>query len=213
MDKFTKQFIDFTINTDILKFGNFKTKAGRNSPYFFNLGSVNEGKSLNELGRFYSNYIIKNNLTFDMIFGPSYKGIPIVNATSIALAQENFENTKFAFNRKEIKNHGEGGQIIGHPLKGNVLILDDVISAGTSIRESIEIILSHGGVPSGVIVSIDRQEKGTGNISAIHEIQNNYGIKAHALINLDDIILYLSESSQYSMYINDIRKYRDEFGV
>lgn len=213
MDKFTKQFIDFTINTDILKFGNFKTKAGRNSPYFFNLGSVNEGKSLNELGRFYSNYIIKNSLNFDMIFGPSYKGIPIVNATSIALAQENFENTKFAFNRKEIKNHGEGGQIIGHPLKGNVLILDDVISAGTSIRESIEIILSHGGVPSGVIVSIDRQEKGTGNISAIQEIQNNYGIKAHALINLDDIILYLSENSQYSIYINDIRKYRDEFGV
>src|SRR5210317_581625 len=212
MKNSTKKFIKFAIEQDILKFGEFKTKAGRLSPYFFNLGLINDGQSLKKIGEFFAEFIHNNNLSFDLLYGPAYKGISLVSSTSIAFTQFN-KNIPFAFNRKEIKDHGEGGQIIGHPIEGNVLILDDVISAGTSIRESIEIIKSQGGNPQGVVVAIDRQEKGQGELSATEEIRSLYNLNVHSLICLGDIIEYIKTDDRYSQYLSSIENYRAKYGI
>jgi len=210
MNTLSEQFINFTISNQILKFGEFKTKAGRTSPYFFNMGLINNGKDLKELGEFYRDLIKKNNITFDLLFGPAYKGISIVSATAIA-----FEDAKinFAFNRKEVKDHGEGGQIVGHPIQGDVVIIDDVISAGTAIRESINVIKAHGGNPKAIIVAIDRQEKGQGHESAIQEVKNDFNIDVFPLINLDDVIDFIKKNAELNQYLEKIENYRSVYGA
>jgi orotate phosphoribosyltransferase len=210
MNTLSEQFINFTISNQILKFGEFKTKAGRISPYFFNMGLINNGKDLKELGKFYLELINKNNITFDLLFGPAYKGISIVSATAIAFGDANI---KFAFNRKEVKNHGEGGQIIGHPIQGDVVIIDDVISAGTAIRESINIIKAHRGNPKAIIVAIDRQEKGQGHESAIQEVKNDFNIDVFPIINLDDVVDFIKKNEELNQYLEKIEDYRSVYGA
>lgn len=210
MNTLSEQFINFTISNQILKFGEFKTKAGRISPYFFNMGLINNGKDLKELGKFYQEHINKNNITFDLLFGPAYKGISIVSATAIAFGDANI---KFAFNRKELKDHGEGGQIIGHPIQGDVVIIDDVISAGTAVRESINIIKAHGGNPKSIIVAIDRQEKGQGHESAIQEVKNDFNIDVFPIINLDDVVDFIKKNEELNQYLKKIEDYRSVYGA
>ena len=210
MNTLSEQFINFTISNQILKFGEFKTKAGRISPYFFNMGLINNGKDLKGLGEFYRDLIKKNNITFDLLFGPAYKGISIVSATAIAFGDANIN---FAFNRKEVKDHGEGGQIIGHPIQGDVVIIDDVISAGTAIRESINIIKAHGGNPKAIIVAIDRQEKGQSSESAIQEVKNDFNIDVFSLINLDDVINFIKKNKELNQYLEKIENYRSVYGA
>lgn len=210
MNVLSEKFINFTISNQILKFGEFKTKAGRISPYFFNMGLVNKGRELKELGEFYRELIKKNNVKFDLLFGPAYKGISIVSSTAIAFGDN---NVNFAFNRKEIKDHGEGGQIIGHPIQGDVVIIDDVISAGTAIRESIDIIKSQGGNPKAILVAIDRQEKGHGNESAIQEVKREFNIDIFSIINLDDVIDFIKNNKEFSQFIEKIENYRKIYGA
>lgn len=210
MNVLSEKFINFTISNQILKFGEFKTKAGRISPYFFNMGLVNKGRELKELGGFYRELIRKNNVKFDLLFGPAYKGISIVSSTAIAFGDN---NVNFAFNRKEIKDHGEGGQIIGHPIQGDVVIVDDVISAGTAIRESIDIIKSQGGNPKAILVAIDRQEKGHGNESAIQEVKREFNIDIFSIINLDDVIDFIKNNKEFSQFIEKIENYRKIYGA
>ena len=210
MNTLSEQFINFTISNQILKFGEFKTKAGRISPYFFNMGLINNGKDLKELGEFYRELIKKNNITFDLLFGPAYKGISIVSATAIAFGDAKIN---FAFNRKEVKDHGEGGQIIGHPIQGDVVIIDDVISAGTAIRESVNIIKAHGANPKAIIVAIDRQEKGQGHESAIQEVKNDFNIDVFSLINLNDVIDFIKKNEEFNQYLEKIENYRSIYGA
>ena len=210
MNVLSEKFINFTISNQILKFGEFKTKAGRISPYFFNMGLVNKGRELKELGEFYRELIRKNNVKFDLLFGPAYKGISIVSSTAIAFGDN---NVNFAFNRKEIKDHGEGGQIIGHPIQGDVVIVDDVISAGTAIRESIDIIKSQGGNPKAILVAIDRQEKGHGNESAIQEVKREFNIDIFSIINLDDVVDFIKNNKEYNQFIEKIENYRKIYGA
>ena len=205
-------FIELAIRKNVLKFGDFLTKAGRKSPYFFNLGAFNDGQSLKELGKFYAQLIVDSGIKFDMLFGPAYKGIPLVSTIAIALVEHN-TNIPYCFNRKESKDHGEGGLIVGAPIQGRVLIIDDVISAGTSINESIEIINNHGGEPAGVFVAIDRQEKGNTEISAIQEVSNKFTIPALSIINLGNIIEYLENHDHFTEELFAIQKYRKEFGT
>ena len=212
MTSSTSLFIEFALEKKVLQFGNFLTKAGRNSPYFFNLGAFNDGESLKRLGEFYANKIIDTKIEFDLIFGPAYKGIPLVSSTSIALSNKDI-NIPFAFNRKEVKDHGEGGSIIGSKIKGRVLVLDDVISAGTSINESYNLIHGDGGQIAGVIVAIDRQERGENTLSATQEISNKYSIPVISIINLEDIIKYLETNSSYKKELELIKKYQNTYGI
>ena len=212
MTSSTSLFIDFALEKKVLQFGNFLTKAGRNSPYFFNLGAFNDGESLKRLGEFYANKIIDTKIEFDMIFGPAYKGIPLVSAASIALSNKS-KNIPYSFNRKEAKDHGEGGEIIGSSIKGNVLVIDDVISAGTSINESYKLIHNNGAKIAGVIVAIDRQEKGENTLSATQEIARKYSIPVISIINLEDIIKYLETTNGFSNELEFIRKYQNTYGI
>jgi orotate phosphoribosyltransferase len=212
MTSSTSLFIEFAIEKKVLQFGEFITKAGRNSPYFFNLGAFNDGKSLKLLGEFYANKIIDTKIEFDLIFGPAYKGIPLVSAISIALSNKNI-NIPYSFNRKETKNHGEGGEIIGSDIKGKVLIIDDVISAGTSINESYNIIHNNGAQIAGVIVAIDRQEKSKDALSATQEIAKKYSIPVFSLINLEDIIHYLETKNNFNNELELIKNYQKSYGT
>ena len=212
MTSSTSLFIEFAIEKKVLQFGEFITKAGRNSPYFFNLGAFNDGKSLKLLGEFYANKIIDTKIEFDLIFGPAYKGIPLVSAISIALSNKNI-NMPYSFNRKETKNHGEGGEIIGSDIKGKVLIIDDVISAGTSINESYNIIHNNGAQIAGVIVAIDRQEKSKDALSATQEIAKKYSIPVFSLINLEDIIHYLETKNNFNNELELIKNYQKSYGT
>ena len=208
----TSLFIEFALEKKVLQFGNFLTKAGRNSPYFFNLGAFNDGESLKRLGEFYANKIIDTKIEFNMIFGPAYKGIPLVSTVSIALSNKSL-NIPYSFNRKEAKDHGEGGEIIGSPIKGNVLVIDDVISAGTSINESYKLIHDNGAKIAGVIVAIDRQEKGENILSATQEIARKYSIPVISIINLEDIIKYLEATNGFINELELIKKYQNAYGV
>jgi len=212
MTSSTSLFIEFAIEKKVLQFGEFITKAGRNSPYFFNLGAFNDGKSLKLLGEFYANKIIDTKIEFDLIFGPAYKGIPLVSAISIALSNKNI-NMPYSFNRKETKNHGEGGESIGSDIKGKVLIIDDVISAGTSINESYNIIHNNGAQIAGVVVAIDRQEKGEDTLSATQEITKKYSIPVFSLINLEDIIHYLETKNDFNNKLELIKNYQKSYGI
>ncbi|OIQ81186.1 orotate phosphoribosyltransferase [mine drainage metagenome] len=212
MTDFRHQFIALSIEKQVLRFGEFVTKAGRKTPYFFNTGLFNDGDSLRQLGQFYAKAILQGGLPFDMLFGPAYKGIPLVAAIAIALSEAGC-NVPFSFNRKEVKDHGEGGTIIGAPLKGRVLIVDDVISAGTSVRESMEIIRANGATPCGVFIALDRQERGQGAMSAVQEVEQNYGIPVRSIASLEILIEYLRLHPTMSQKLVEIQHYQREYGI
>lgn len=212
MSDFRQAFIQFAIERNVLCFGEFKTKAGRMSPYFFNAGLFNDGDSLRKLGQFYAKAIVDAELPFDTLFGPAYKGIPLVSTIAIALAEMD-KNYPFCFNRKEVKDHGEGGVLVGAPLKGRVLIVDDVISAGTSVRESVELIKSSDATPGGVVIALDRMERGTGERSAVQEVQQMHGLTVTPIIDLDDLVAYLHHHLELSQYLQAVQRYRDQYGV
>jgi orotate phosphoribosyltransferase len=209
---FTAQFIDFAIKKQVLRFGEFKTKAGRLSPYFFNAGLFNDGESLMRLGEFYAAAILKSGVQFDMLFGPAYKGITLAASISIALARQG-HNFPYAYNRKEAKDHGEGGTIVGAPLQGRVLIVDDVISAGTSVRESVEMIKAAGAIPAGVAIAIDRQERGLGELSAVQEVEKDSGMPVIKIATLADLIVYLNDALELAEFKPAVQAYRNEYGV
>ena len=209
---FRQEFIDFALGCKVLRFGEFTTKAGRQSPYFFNAGLFNDGASLGRLAGFYAKAAETGGVAFDMLFGPAYKGIPLVAAISVALAARG-RNFPFAFNRKEAKDHGEGGSIVGAPLAGRVLIVDDVISAGTSVRESVEIIRAAGATPAGVLIALDRQERGQGALSAVQEVQRDYGIPVVAVAGLADLLAYLDGHPEFAAHRAAVARYREQYGV
>ncbi len=196
----------------MLRFGAFKTKAGRLSPYFFNAGLFNDGASLNRLAQFYAKAILASELQIDVLFGPAYKGIPLVAATAMALAQQG-RNLPYAYNRKEAKDHGEGGTLVGAPLAGRVLIVDDVISAGTSVRESVEMIRAAGATPCGVVIALDRMERGSGSLSAVQEVERDYGIPVVAVATLDDLLAFLNGRTDLKVNEAAVAAYRQEYGV
>ncbi len=212
MSNFRHEFIEFVVARGVLCFGEFKTKAGRLSPYFFNAGLFNDGESLRKLGQFYAKALLAADPGFDVLFGPAYKGIPLVAATSVALAEIG-RNLPFCFNRKEAKDHGEGGITIGAPLRGRVLIVDDVISAGTSVRESVDIIRGAQARPAGVLIALDRMERGNGSLSAVQEVRNEFGIPAISIATLDDLVAFLAARAEMAQQLQSVERYRREYGV
>jgi orotate phosphoribosyltransferase len=208
----SRNFIGLACDKGVLRFGEFITKAGRQSPYFFNAGLFNDGASFGQLCDFYAKTIVHAQLGCDMLFGPAYKGIPLVAGVAIRLAEQG-QNLPFCFNRKEAKDHGEGGTLIGAPLAGRVLILDDVISAGTSVRESVNIIRAHGATPAGVVIALDRMERGQGDLSAVQEVQQQFGIPVVAVANLKDLLGYLHDSPALASSLHAVQAYRDRYGV
>jgi orotate phosphoribosyltransferase len=211
-DTFRREFVDFAIRAGVLRFGEFKTKAGRLSPYFFNAGLFCDGERLGELGGFYARAALASGIAFDVIFGPAYKGITLAAATAVALAGLG-HNVPFCFNRKEAKDHGEGGVIVGAPLQGRALIIDDVISAGTSVREAIEIIRAAGAIPAGVLIALDRQERGQGELSATQEVSRDFGLPVTAIATLADILATLRGRPGESGDVERIEEYRARYGV
>jgi len=212
MSQFRQDFIRFAIGHGVLRFGEFQTKAGRMSPYFFNSGLFQDGAVLRELCQYYAQAILAANIEFDMLFGPAYKGIPLVAGTSISLAEQG-RNVPYCFNRKEAKDHGEGGNTVGAKLQGRVLIIDDVISAGTSVRESVEIIRAAGAVPCGVVIALDRMERGLGELSAVQEVERDFGIAVVSIAALDDLLGYLRDHPDMVQNLRAVQSYRDHFGV
>ena len=212
MSDFRQEFIEFALASGVLCFGEFKTKAGRLSPYFFNAGLFNDGNTLRQLAQFYAKAILVADPGFDLLFGPAYKGIPLVAATAVALAEFG-RNLPFCFNRKEAKDHGEGGMTVGAPLKGRVLIVDDVISAGTSVRESVQIILTAGARPAGVLIALDRMERGTGALSAVQEVRSHFGIPVISIATLDDLVAFLRARADMAQQLRLVERYRKEYGV
>jgi orotate phosphoribosyltransferase len=212
MQSYQQEFIEYAIHCDVLRFGSFTLKSGRQSPYFFNTGLFDSGTRLDKLGQFYAEAFLERRIQADVLYGPAYKGIPLATATAIALARKTGQEVPFAFNRKEAKDHGEGGSLVGAPLKGSVLILDDVITAGTSVRESVDIIRAAGATPCGVLIALDRQEKGKGELSAVQEVAQQYGLPVHAIITLADIVEYL-ETAGRADELAAIRQYRAGFGL
>jgi orotate phosphoribosyltransferase len=212
MSNFRQDFIRFAIQQNVLCFGEFQTKAGRLSPYFFNAGLFNDGAALRNLSQFYAQAILASEVPFDMLFGPAYKGIPLVSGTAIALAEQG-TNVPYCYNRKEAKDHGEGGTTVGANLQGRVLIIDDVISAGTSVRESIELIRSAGAQPCGVVIALDRMERGQSELSAAQEVQRNFAIPVISIATLDDLLGYLRAEGEMVQNLAAVQSYRDRYGV
>lgn len=209
---FRQEFIRFTIDRKVLCFGEFKTKAGRLSPYFLNAGLFYDGASLKQLAQFYAKAILASGIEFDMVFGPAYKGIPLVAAVAIALVDAG-RNVRYSFNRKEAKDHGEGGSVIGAPLAGRVLIVDDVISAGISVRESVNLIRGSNAVPCGVAIALDRMERGSGELSAVQEVERSYNIPVISVATLDDLVDYLRTDPQHAQHLAAVGRYREQYGV
>ena len=210
---YQSEFIDLCVQLGVLQFGSFTLKSGRESPYFFNAGLLNTGAAIAAVGRAYAATLAASDLEFDMLFGPAYKGIPLVTITAAALAERHARNVSFAFNRKEVKDHGEGGKIVGGPLKGRVLIVDDVITAGTAIRESIDIIQGAGAVPAGVLLALDRQERAPdSNLSAVQEVRSQYKIPVISVVNLADLMQHVSRSGQAGE-LSSMRLYRERYGL
>jgi len=212
MHSYQKNFIEFAIRRNALRFGEFTLKSGRTSPYFFNAGLFNTGDDLLELSKAYSAALERSELNYDIIFGPAYKGIPLATVTAMALASNGI-NKPFAFNRKEKKDHGEGGNIVGAPLEGDVLIVDDVITAGTAIRESMDLIKNAGARPAGVLIALDRQERGTGERSAIQEVQDTFGIPVVSIIKLDQVLDYLNTRPGFEEHAARAAAYRQTYGI
>jgi orotate phosphoribosyltransferase len=208
-----REFIEFALARQVLRFGEFKTKAGRLSPYFFNAGLFNDGEALRQVGQFYAKAIVTAAIEFDLLFGPAYKGIPLVTTTAVALA-ENRRNVPICFNRKEAKDHGEGGMTVGAPLAGHrALIVDDVISAGTSVRESVDLIRRGGAIPCGVVIALDRMERGTGVLSATQEVQQIFHLPVISIATLDDLVAYLETRGGMARELQLVRGYRSQYGV
>ena len=212
MQEYQKEFIDFALSTGVLRFGEFTLKSGRISPYFFNAGLFNTGRSLAQLGKYYAKTIADSGIDFDVLYGPAYKGIPLAAVTAAALAEYHDMDVPYAFNRKEAKDHGEGGIIVGHELTGKILIIDDVISAGTSVRESMDIIAAQNAAPAGVVIALDRQERGQGDLSAIQEVERDYNIPVAAIARLENLVEYLEADSDNSESLERIKQYREQYG-
>jgi orotate phosphoribosyltransferase len=207
-----QEFVKFALRKGVIRFGDFKTKAGRMSPYFFNAGLFSDGESLGELSHFYAQAVMAANIGFDMLFGPAYKGIPLVAVAAVALAAAG-RNYPFCFDRKETKDHGEGGTTIGAPLQGRVLIVDDVISAGTSVRQSVDLIRAHGAAPAGVMVALDRMERGSGDLSAVEEVSAAFALPVISIATLDDLIAYMSTEPVLASELEQMQRYRERYGT
>lgn len=212
MSDFRQEFLAFSLARDVLRFGEFITKAGRKTPYFFNAGLFNDGESLRALGRFYAEALLASGVACDQLFGPAYKGITLAAATAIALAEKG-RNVPYNYNRKEAKDHGEGGTVVGAPLAGRVLIVDDVITAGTSVRESVEIIRAHGAQPAGVLIALDRMERGQGERSAVEEVRASFGIPVVAIATLDDLMRFIGDRPELAVWRPAVAAYREQYGV
>ncbi|WP_323835202.1 orotate phosphoribosyltransferase [Photorhabdus africana] len=213
MKAYQREFIELALKKQVLKFGEFTLKSGRKSPYFFNAGLFNTGRDLALIGRFYAAALLDSGIQCDLLFGPAYKGIPIAATTAVALAEHHDIDMPYCFNRKEAKDHGEGGTLVGSPLKGNVVLVDDVITAGTAIRESMEIIKQHNATLAGVMICLDRQERGNGEISAIQEVERDYGCKVFSIITLNDLINYLSGQPEMKDHLDAVKAYRVQYGI
>ncbi|GGZ07597.1 orotate phosphoribosyltransferase [Shewanella fodinae] len=213
MKAYQREFIEFALQRNVLRFGEFTLKSGRKSPYFFNAGLFNTGGDLARLGRFYAAALVDSDIEYDLLFGPAYKGIPIATTTAVALAEHHGIDIPYCFNRKEKKDHGEGGNLVGSDLKGRVMLVDDVITAGTAIRESMEIIQANSAMLAGVLIALDRQEKGRGELSAIQEVERDFGCHIVAIIKLADLIAYLSEKLGMEGELAAVQAYRQQYGI
>ena len=213
MKAYQREFIEFALEKQVLKFGEFTLKSGRKSPYFFNAGLFNSGRDLAKLGRYYAAALVDSAINYDVLFGPAYKGIPIASATAVQLAELYDQDVPWCFNRKEAKDHGEGGNLVGSPLKGRIMLVDDVITAGTAIRESMDLIQANGAELAGVLIALDRQEKGKGELSAIQEVQRDYNAPVIAIITLGDLIRYLETQPEMTEHLEKVKAYRASYGV
>ena len=215
MKPYQRDFIEFAIEQNVLRFGEFTLKSGRVSPYFFNAGLFSSGQALAKLGRFYATSLMEANVPFDVLFGPAYKGIPLATTTAGALYDHHNVDTPYVFNRKEAKTHGEGGSLVGAPLAGNVMIIDDVITAGTAIREVMAIIQQANALPAGVLIALDRQERGQGELSAIQEVERDFGMPVISIVSLNDIMTYLAEqdSPEFAKHLDAVKAYRQQYGI
>jgi orotate phosphoribosyltransferase len=212
MDDFRRAFLAFAVAREVLRFGDFTTKAGRRTPYFFNAGLFDDGESLGRLGEFYADALIASGMGYDQLYGPAYKGIPLATATAVALARKG-HNVPWSFNRKEAKDHGEGGSIVGAPLAGRVTIVDDVITAGTSVRESVEAIRAAGATPAGVLIALDRMERGSGSVSAVDEVRASFGIPVTAIATLDDVMAFIDDRAELKRWKGAVTDYRARYGA
>jgi len=213
MQDYQREFLGFARDLGVLRFGEFTLKSGRISPYFFNAGLFNTGAALARLGRFYARTIVDAEIPFDVLYGPAYKGIPLAAVTAAALFDKHGIDVPYAFNRKEAKTHGEGGNIVGHPLEGRILIIDDVITAGTAIRESMDTIQTAGATPAGVVIALDRQERGQGQRSAIQEVEADYNMPVAAIVRLQELIEFVGETGQADETVRQIEAYRATYGI
>ncbi|TBU86506.1 orotate phosphoribosyltransferase [Phytopseudomonas dryadis] len=213
MQTYQREFIRFAIERGVLRFGQFTLKSGRTSPYFFNAGLFDSGLALARLGRFYAAAVVESGIPFDVLFGPAYKGIPLAASTAVALAEHHQLDLPWCFNRKEAKDHGEGGTLVGAPLAGKVLIIDDVITAGTAIREVMHIIQAQGAQAAGVLIALNRQERGRGELSAIQEVERDFGIPVVSIVSLQQVLEYLADDAELKHYLPAVEAYRAEYGI
>ncbi|TWC32362.1 orotate phosphoribosyltransferase [Pseudomonas sp. SJZ079] len=213
MQAYQRDFIRFAIERGVLRFGEFTLKSGRTSPYFFNAGLFDSGLALARLGRFYAAAVVNSGLSFDVLFGPAYKGIPLAATTAVALAEHHQRDLPWCFNRKEAKAHGEGGTLVGAPLAGRVLIIDDVITAGTAIREVMQIIQAQGAQAAGVLIALNRQERGQGELSAIQEVERDFGMPVVSIVSLEQVLEYLADNAELQQYLPAVQAYRAEYGI
>ncbi|KFZ36334.1 orotate phosphoribosyltransferase [Shewanella mangrovi] len=213
MKAYQREFIEFALERNVLRFGEFTLKSGRKSPYFFNAGLFNTGRDLARLGRFYASALVDAGIQYDVLFGPAYKGIPIATTTAVALADHHDVDTPYCFNRKEKKDHGEGGTLVGSELQGRIMLVDDVITAGTAIRESMDIIQQAGASLAGVLIALDRQEKGKAELSAIQEVERDFGCEVVSIIKLADLIAYLEQSEGKDAELASVKAYREQYGI
>ena len=213
MQAYQRDFIRFAIDRGVLRFGEFTLKSGRTSPYFFNAGLFNTGSALAQLGRFYAAAIVDSGIPFDVLFGPAYKGIPLAATTAVALAEHHERDVPWCFNRKEAKAHGEGGSLVGSPLEGEILIIDDVITAGTAIREVMQIIQAQGAKAAGVLIALNRQERGNGELSAIQEVERDFGISVVSIVSLNQVLQFLAEDDTLKQYLPAVEAYRAQYGI
>ncbi|QFI39414.1 orotate phosphoribosyltransferase [Moritella marina ATCC 15381] len=213
MKDYQREFIEFALEKEVLKFGEFTLKSGRTSPYFFNAGLFNTGRDLSRLGRFYAAALVDSGIEYDVVFGPAYKGIPIATTTVVALCDHHDIDAPYCFNRKEKKDHGEGGSLVGSALEGRIVLVDDVITAGTAIRESMDIIQAHNAELSGVLIALDRQEKGKGELSAIQEIEQDYGCSVLSIVTLGDLVTFLADKPEMKQHLETVKTYRENYGI
>ena len=213
MKDYQREFIEFALEKEVLKFGEFTLKSGRTSPYFFNAGLFNTGRDLSRLDRFYAAALVDSGIEYDLVFGPAYKGIPIATTTVVALNDHHDIDAPYCFNRKEKKDHGEGGSLVGSDLAGRIVLVDDVITAGTAIRESMDIIQAHNAELAGVLIALDRQEKGKGELSAIQEVERDYTCTVKSIVTLGDLVTYLQDKPEMQQHLENVQAYREQYGI